>query len=175
MVRDKWAVRLAPGQREELQHLIRAGKSSARVSARARILLKSDDGWPAPQVAEALDVALGTVYRIKQRFAEKGLAGPCGTGCRPIGTGSWTTGARPTWWRWLAAQRRKGMTIGPCACWLGRWWSWGWRAPCPMRGCANGSKKHSQAVAEKGVVHSQGERRLRGPHGGGAGPVCRTP
>ena len=78
MVRDKWAVRLAPEQREELQHLIRAGKSSARVSARARILLKSGDGWPAPQVAEALDVALGTVYRIKQRFAEEGLAGALG-------------------------------------------------------------------------------------------------
>ena len=34
---------------------------------------KSDDGWPAPQVAEALDVALGTVYRVKQRFAGEGL------------------------------------------------------------------------------------------------------
>ena len=73
MVRDKYAVRLAPEQREELQHLIRVGKSSARVTARARILLKSDDGWAAPQVAEALDVALGTVYRIKQRFAGEGL------------------------------------------------------------------------------------------------------
>ena len=70
MVRDKYAVRLQPEQREELQHLIRVGKSSAR----ARILLKSDDGWAAPQVAEALDVALGTVYRIKQRFTGEGLA-----------------------------------------------------------------------------------------------------
>ena len=43
--------------------------------ARARILLKSDDGWAAPQVAEALDVALGAVYRIKQRFTQEGLAG----------------------------------------------------------------------------------------------------
>ena len=75
MVREKYAVRLAPEQKEELQHLIRVGKSSARVTARARILLKSDDGWTAPQVAEALDVALGAVYRIKQRFAEEGLAG----------------------------------------------------------------------------------------------------
>ena len=33
------------------------------------------DGWPAPQVAEALDVALGTVYRVKQRFTQEGLAG----------------------------------------------------------------------------------------------------
>ena len=61
------------GQREELQRLVRVGKNSARVTARARILLKSDDGWAAPQVAEALDVALSTVYRVKQRFAEAGL------------------------------------------------------------------------------------------------------
>ena len=75
MIRDKYAVRLAPEQREELQNLIRVGKSSARVTARARILLKSNDGWAAPKVAEALDVALGTVYRIKQRFTEEGLDG----------------------------------------------------------------------------------------------------
>ena len=75
MVRDKYAVRLAPEQREELQRLIRVGKRPARVTARARILLKRDDGWPAPQVAEALDVALSTVYRVKQRFTEEGLAG----------------------------------------------------------------------------------------------------
>ena len=75
MVRDKYAVRLAPEQREELQRLIRVGKSSARVTARARILLKSDDGWAAPQAAEALDAALSTVYRVKQRFAEEGLEG----------------------------------------------------------------------------------------------------
>ena len=75
MVRDKYAVRLTPEQREELQHLIRVGKSPARMTARARILLKSDDGWSAPQVAGALDVALGTVYRIKQRFTEEGLDG----------------------------------------------------------------------------------------------------
>ena len=57
MIRDKYAVRLAPEQREELQNLIRVGKSSARVTARARILLKSDDSWAAPKVAEALDSA----------------------------------------------------------------------------------------------------------------------
>ena len=75
MDRDKYAVRLATEQREELQHLIRVEKSSARVTARARILLKSDDGWASPQVAEALDVAKGTVYRIKRQFVEDGLEG----------------------------------------------------------------------------------------------------
>ena len=74
MGRDKYAVRLAPEQKEELQHLIRVGKSSARVTARARILLKSDDGWTAPQVAEALDVALGgVVKRVCSRSSLPGV------------------------------------------------------------------------------------------------------
>ena len=75
MVWEKYGVRLAPEQRDRLEHVVRAGKSSARVTTRARILLKTGDGWFAPQVAEALDVALGTVYRIKRRFAEAGLEG----------------------------------------------------------------------------------------------------
>ena len=54
---------------------MRARKSSARVVARARILLKTDEGWSAPQVAQALDVSEGTVFRIKRRFAEDGLEG----------------------------------------------------------------------------------------------------
>ena len=43
------------------------------MTIRARILLKTDAGWSAPQLAEALDVAEGTVYRTKRRFAEAGL------------------------------------------------------------------------------------------------------
>ena len=70
---------------------IGVGKSSARVTARARILLKSNDGWAAPKVAEAL---VATVYRIKP--TRKGWTGPCGTGARSTGTASWTTGAKPT-------------------------------------------------------------------------------
>ena len=96
MVREKYAVRLTPEERENLQRLVRGGKSPARMTTRARILLKSDDGWASPQVAEALDVALGTVYRIKQRFTQEGLAGSHRDPARPTGIGSWTTGARPT-------------------------------------------------------------------------------
>ncbi len=75
VVREKCPVRLRPEDREGLQHPVRGGKSSARVTARARILLKTDDGWAAPRVAEALDVAEGTVFRIKRRFAEDGPEG----------------------------------------------------------------------------------------------------
>ena len=75
MVREKYGVQLTPEQRNQLEHLVQAGKCTARVTTRARILLKTDAGWSAPQVAQALDVAEGTVFRIKRRFAEEGLAG----------------------------------------------------------------------------------------------------
>ena len=73
MVREKYGVRLTPEQRNQLEHLVRAGKSTVRVTTRARILLKTDEGWSAPRVAQALDVAEGTVFRTKRRFAETGF------------------------------------------------------------------------------------------------------
>ena len=44
MVREKYGVRLTAEQRDQLEHLVRAGKSTARVVTRARILLKTDQG-----------------------------------------------------------------------------------------------------------------------------------
>ncbi len=75
MVREKFVVRLMPEERNQLEHMVRAGKGSGRVINRARILLKTDEGWPAPKVAQALDVAQGTVFNVKRRFAEGGLDG----------------------------------------------------------------------------------------------------
>ena len=174
MVREKYGVRLEPEQRDRLEHLVRAGKSSARVATRARILLKTDDGWSAPQVAQALGVVEGTVYRIKRRFAEAGVEG--------------VLRDRPQAHRYRKLDDRGEAHLIALACspappghdhWTlrllaGRWWSWGWCPPCPTRRCACGLKNHSQAVAEAGMVHSQGERRLRSPYGGHLGPVCRT-
>ena len=77
VVREKFAVRLMPEERNQLEHMVRVGRGSARVINRARILLKTDEGWPfdRPRVAQALDVAQGTVFNVKRRFAEGGLDG----------------------------------------------------------------------------------------------------
>ena len=75
MVREKFAVRLTPEERDQLEHTMRAGRSPARVATRAGLLLKTDEGWSASRVAQALDVSEGTVFRIKRRFAEDGLEG----------------------------------------------------------------------------------------------------
>ena len=71
----RYSIQLTTEEREQLNRLIRGGKPSARIVTRARILLKIDEGWKAPQVASALDVAEGTVYRVKRRYADAGLDG----------------------------------------------------------------------------------------------------
>ena len=73
MARERYAVQLSEEERERLTQLVRSGRSSARIVTRARILLKVDEGWTAPQVASALDVSAGTVFRIKRRYVEEGL------------------------------------------------------------------------------------------------------
>jgi len=71
-------VRLTEEERLQLETLVRKGKASALTIARARILLKADqgdsgDGWTDAQVAEALDVAPKTVFNVRQRWVEEGL------------------------------------------------------------------------------------------------------
>jgi transposase len=85
MGRELYRVKLTNQEREQLQQLVRSGKSPARETARARILLKIDEGWNAPWVAEALDLSVGTVFRIKRRFAQGGLEGALKEKPRPKG------------------------------------------------------------------------------------------
>ena len=74
----KYRVTLAPEERAELERMVSAGRAAARKLAHARVLLKADEaeggpGWGDEQIAEALDVGLSTVYRVRQRFVEDGL------------------------------------------------------------------------------------------------------
>ena len=96
MAREKFAVRLTPEERDHLEHTVRAGRSPARVTTRARILLKTGEGWSASRVAQALDVSEGTVFRIKRRFAEDGWDGALRDRPQAKRYRSWMTGAKPT-------------------------------------------------------------------------------
>ena len=75
-LKDKFVVRLADEQRDELERLVATGTRSATVITRARILLKVDagrDAWPDDRIAEALDTSPSTVARVRKRFAQRGL------------------------------------------------------------------------------------------------------
>ena len=78
MVQEKYGAQLPAEERRRLGQLIKTGRSSARAITRARILLKIDEGWTAPQAAAALDVSERTVFRTKRRYAEEGLEGVLG-------------------------------------------------------------------------------------------------
>lgn len=69
----KYRVDLADEERERLLALISKGKHGARSLARARILLKADEGMTDEAVASALNVGYATVGRVRQKFVEEGL------------------------------------------------------------------------------------------------------
>jgi transposase len=74
----KYRVTLTPDERDQLTALIGAGKAAAKKLAHARILLKADQadggpGWADDRIAEAVEVSVATVERVRQRFVEQGL------------------------------------------------------------------------------------------------------
>ena len=69
---------LTAEERAALQSLVTAGRASARRLAHARILLKADaapdsPGWADERIAEAVEVSVATVERVRRRFVEHGL------------------------------------------------------------------------------------------------------
>ncbi len=74
----KYNVTLTAEERQGLHDLIAAGKAAAMKLAHARVLLKADaaDGgpaWPDGRIAEAVEVSVPTIERVRQRFVEQGL------------------------------------------------------------------------------------------------------
>ena len=154
--------------------ITRRGKSSGRKVKRSLILCKADEGLTDQQVAEALMVGPATVGRVRQRFVEGGLKRALDDLPRP--------GQR----RKLDGKQEAHLVAVACS--------------APPEGHARrtlrlladqaveleltGSisretvrqvlKKRTQAMAEEGVVHPQGERRVRSLHGGRAGPLRGT-
>jgi transposase len=74
----KYRVTLTAEEREQLEQMLSRGKADVRKLKHGQILLKADQAeggpaWSDEQIAEALDVGVATVQRIRQRFVEEGL------------------------------------------------------------------------------------------------------
>jgi len=74
----KYVVRLSAEEREQLDQLIRKGKSSAQRLMKARILLKADvgeggEGWSDSRIIEALGTSVSMVYRVRKQLVEEGF------------------------------------------------------------------------------------------------------
>jgi transposase len=72
----KYVVALSAGDRQQLEQTIHTGTGAARKLTHARILLKADshgENWTDQQIAEALEVGVATVERVRQRYCQEGL------------------------------------------------------------------------------------------------------
>jgi hypothetical protein len=74
----RYVVRLSAEEREQLEALIRKGKSPAQRLVKARILLKADasdagEGWSDSEIIRALETSASMVYRVPKQLVEEGL------------------------------------------------------------------------------------------------------
>ena len=138
MVQEKYGVRLATQEKGRLRKMIRAGRSSAQAITRARILIKIDEGWTAPQVATALDVSERTVFRTKRRYAEEGLDEVLRHHNQVNRPRKVDERVEAHLIAWPAARCPMVMTTGPCGPWRARWWSCDWWSLCLPRRSACG-------------------------------------
>ena len=74
----KYVVRLSGEEREQLEALIRKGKSPAQRLLKARILLKADvseagEGWSDSRIIKALETSASMVYRVRKQLVEEGF------------------------------------------------------------------------------------------------------
>lgn len=77
-MQKRYVVELSDAEREELELLVRQGRSLARKIQHAQILLKADEGprgpsWTDERIAETFGVGVRTVERIRLRLVEHGL------------------------------------------------------------------------------------------------------
>jgi transposase len=173
-----YVVALKPGERQELERRVRAGRESARVLARARVLLKCDDGLTDEEAAEAVGVSVGTVERVRKRFCAGGLGQALPDRPQPPRPAkrkidgeaeaklvalacSAPPDGRESWTLELLADRMVKLKYVP--------------------GTVSGQtvrrvlKKRAEAVAERGVVHPAGAvGRVRLAHGRRAGRVPKA-
>lgn len=78
MLAKKYVVELTTLERDELTTLVNKGKAAAYKRKHAETLLKADQGahgpgWTDSRIADAFDVGLRTVERVRQRLVETNL------------------------------------------------------------------------------------------------------
>jgi transposase len=70
----RYVVTLTEAERDELKELVAKGSKLARKVKRAQVLLAADGGGSDEEIARLVVVGTSTVYRVKRRFVEEGVA-----------------------------------------------------------------------------------------------------
>ena len=106
-------------ERAQLEALIRAGKRSAQLLTKARILLKADvsdvgDGWSDSRIAEALDTSVANIERTRRQLVEEGFESVLTRKYNP-------NSARPRIFDGVAEAKLIALTCGPAPAGHAKW------------------------------------------------------
>jgi len=79
----KYVVRLSAAERQELETVLATGRAAAEKVLRARVFLKADEGehgpgWTDTAIADAFEISVSKIHRLRQRLVEEGLAAALG-------------------------------------------------------------------------------------------------
>jgi len=74
MSRKKHVVDLTDEERQELETFVSTGVHRAEDITRAKILLKADEGLTDGGICEHLDCSIGTPYRTRKAYTDRGIA-----------------------------------------------------------------------------------------------------
>lgn len=171
MVAAKYVVRFTEEERDQTTQMVRRGVAPARQITRARVLLKGDEGWDDGAIPNALDIGVSTVWRTRKRCVEEDLESALHE--RP------RLGARPK----LDGKQEAHLIAVACSTPLEGHARWtlrllagkvvelGFAEEYSYEAVRRVLKKRAEALAEDRMVHSGGQRRVRGVYGGRAGRV----
>lgn len=158
-------VTLSEKEREAEQELRAKRHASARTRAYAHLMLtaesrESGPGWTDQRMAEALDVSVATIERVRERLVEERLAAALTRhqeASPRLRTGDGEQEADLL--ALTAVNRRRAENVGRCYGWPTRWWNsaW-WRASpekpsdrfCPPTNAHPGSQSHGVCHMEEG-------------------------
>ena len=115
----KYVVKLSAEERERLEAMVRAGKSSGQLLTRARILLKADvseagEGWSDSAISAALDTSVNNVARTRQQLVEEGFEATLRRKYNP-------NSARPRIFDGAAEAKLIALTLSPAPEGFARW------------------------------------------------------
>lgn len=72
-MRKRYHVHLSDEEHQRLEQMVHAGKHTARVLVRARILLKAHQDWSDARIVDAVGTSPATVERVRRRYVAEGL------------------------------------------------------------------------------------------------------
>jgi transposase-like protein len=76
MLRPQYDIKLSFEERQQIDHLLRSGKTQQRVAKRAALILLADDGLNNQEIADQLETSRHLVQKWRKRFALYERSGP---------------------------------------------------------------------------------------------------